>query len=54
MQGAVNRSGLGIPVLIRADAQATHADVRKAMDACTSVGLWRIKFVALKKPAGAR
>jgi len=40
-----------IPVLIRADGKAKHGAVKKAMDACSKAGLWKIKFVALKEKA---
>lgn len=41
-------AGPSIPVRLRADAEATHADVRRALDACTAAGLHRISFVATK------
>ncbi len=52
MQQTVNRHGYGVPILIRADRNARHSDVRQVMDACSSVGLWRMKFAAIKEPAG--
>jgi biopolymer transport protein ExbD len=43
--------GLSIPVRIRADAAAHHTDVKRALDACTSAGLYKISFVATKDKA---
>lgn len=40
--------GITIPVLIRADASAQHSSVRHVMDTCTSSGLYKIAFVAVK------
>jgi biopolymer transport protein ExbD len=37
------------PVMIRADKKTEHKDVRKVMDICTDVGLWRIDFAAIKE-----
>ncbi|MDI6773990.1 MAG: biopolymer transporter ExbD [Verrucomicrobiota bacterium] len=37
------------PVLIRADYRAKHQDVRKVLDVCTDVGIWRLDFVAVKE-----
>jgi biopolymer transport protein ExbD len=38
-----------VPIVIRGDARAKHSDIRKAMDACTAAGNWRIKFSAVKE-----
>ncbi|MEI6563231.1 MAG: biopolymer transporter ExbD [bacterium] len=43
--------GNEVPVLIMADARAKHSAVKKAMDACTAAGIWKIKFTALKEKA---
>lgn len=43
-----NRLGT-FPVMIRADRRTKHKDVRKVMDICTDVGLWRIDFAATKE-----
>ncbi len=48
IQNRFNRYGT-FPILIRADKKTRHADVRKVMDVCTSVGLWRIDFAAIKE-----
>jgi biopolymer transport protein ExbD len=37
------------PVMIRADKRTLHKDVKKVMDVCTSVGLWKINFAAIKE-----
>ena len=42
--------GTGFPVLIRADQDANHSDVRRVMDTCARAGLWKLSFVAMIKP----
>ena len=37
------------PILIRGDYRAKHRDIRGVMDLCTSAGLWRINFAAIKE-----
>jgi biopolymer transport protein ExbD len=37
------------PVLIRGDLRARHKDIRAVMDICTSVGIWKISFAAVKE-----
>ena len=39
--------GREFPILIRADFETKHADVRKVMDACTKAGIWRLTFMAV-------
>ncbi len=46
LQGRYNRMGV-FPVLIRADHRTRHQDVRRIMDTCTAIGIWRISFAAL-------
>ena len=41
------------PVLIRADKDAIHEDVRKVMDVCTANGVWKLSFVAIKEAKGS-
>ena len=36
------------PVLIRADWRTKHRDVKRVMDVCSGVGLWRINFAAVQ------
>lgn len=38
------------PVLIRADKDAIHEDVKKVMDRCTANGVWKVGFVAVQDP----
>ena len=40
--------GPSIPILIRADTAARHANVKEVLNACTSAGLYQIAFVAVK------
>ena len=37
------------PVLIRGDERTKHKDIRAVMDICTSIGIWRINFAAIKE-----
>jgi biopolymer transport protein ExbD len=47
---SVNRIGSNnIQILLRADGKARHVYVKRAMDACTRAGVWRIQFAAVKK-----
>ncbi len=48
MRGRRNRMG-NFPVMIRADKLTRHRDVKKVMDVCTEIGIWRINFVAIKE-----
>ena len=43
--------GPSIPIRIRADGGAEHADVKRVLDACTAAGLHKISFVATKDKA---
>ena len=36
-------------VLIRADYEARHKDVRRVMDICSASGIWRINFAAVQE-----
>lgn len=49
MLGRYRRLGT-FPVMIRADKNTKHKDVRRVMDICTAVGIWRIDFAAIKEP----
>ena len=44
-------AGSSIPIRIRADAAAQHTGVKRVLDACTSAGLYKISFVAVKDSA---
>lgn len=37
------------PVLIRADRDAVHEDVKAVMDICTARGVWKVGFVATQE-----
>jgi biopolymer transport protein ExbD len=37
------------PVLIRGDRRTPHKDVRRVMDICSGIGIWRINFAAIKE-----
>lgn len=45
------RVGPSIPIRIRAAGGAQHAYVKRVLDACTSAGLHKISFVAVKDSA---
>jgi biopolymer transport protein ExbD len=49
LQKAVAEFGSDVPVVIRADGGVEHATVKTVMDACSSAGLYRIQFAALKE-----
>jgi biopolymer transport protein ExbD len=51
LQSSVYKTGFGIPILIRGHLTAPHQDIRRVMDICCSVGLWRIQFAAIQKDA---
>jgi len=40
------------PILIRADKDTLHKDVKRVMDLCTKVGIWKIDFAAILKEKG--
>ncbi|MDD4872877.1 MAG: biopolymer transporter ExbD [Kiritimatiellae bacterium] len=46
---AVSEYRADTPVVIVADAKVQHKYVRKVMDICSSVGIWKLKFMALKE-----
>jgi biopolymer transport protein ExbD len=37
------------PVMIRADRETLHKDVKKVMDICSENGIWKIDFAAIKE-----
>ena len=45
---AVQEYGQGVPVVIRGSSQTKHSDIKRVMDICTGVGLWKVKFAAIK------
>lgn len=50
LRKVVAEAGQSTPVVIRADGGTKHEDVKRVMDACTSAGLWKVKFAAVKTP----
>jgi biopolymer transport protein ExbD len=51
MANAVSRYGQTMPVVIRGDGRTRHRDIRRVLDVCSRVGLWKVKFAAIKDPA---
>lgn len=51
MANAVKRYGQTMPVVIRGDGRTRHRDIRKVLDVCSKVGLWKVKFAAIKDRA---
>lgn len=49
MAKAVTEYKADLPVVIVADSQTQHKFVRKVMDTCSAVGVWKLKFMALKE-----
>ena len=49
LRKAVAEQGREVPVVIRADKETEHGAVKKVMDACSSAGLYRLQFGALKE-----
>jgi len=49
IQNRVNRLGNEFPILIRADRRAPHEHVKRVMDVCTEVGVWKLSFVAVQE-----
>ena len=51
MRARVARLGQNFTVLVRGDKRARHKDIRKVMDICSSVGIWKIQFAAIQEYA---
>jgi len=49
MAKAVSEYRADLPVIIVGDSKVQHKFVRKVMDTCSSVGIWKLKFMALKE-----
>jgi biopolymer transport protein ExbD len=45
----VNKHGFEFPVMIRADRRTQHERVKRVMDICTGVGIWKLSFVAIQE-----
>ncbi len=50
LKQTVARRGTNFPLLIRADKDAHHEDVRKVMNLCAEAGIWQVSFLAMKDP----
>jgi biopolymer transport protein ExbD len=48
LRKTVSDYGHMVPVVVRGDAKARHADIKAVMDSCTRAGIWKIKFAAIK------
>jgi biopolymer transport protein ExbD len=42
--------GTNFPLLIRADKDTPHEDVRAVMNVCNEIGIWQVSFIAMVKP----
>lgn len=49
LRKAVGEQGDEVPVVIRADGDTEHTAIKKVLDVCTSAGLRKIQFAALKE-----
>ena len=49
MRNTVAKRGPNFPLLIRADKDTPHEDVRAVMNACNEAGVWRVSFLAMVK-----
>jgi biopolymer transport protein ExbD len=38
-----------VPVVIRGDGRVPHEHIKKALDACSSAGIIKVKFAAMKE-----
>ena len=50
LKNRVNRIGTDFPILIKADKRTEHEKVKRVMDICTDVGVWKLSFVAMYDP----
>jgi biopolymer transport protein ExbD len=48
-----NRMG-EFPLLIRGDLRTQHAEIRKVMDMCTEIGIYKVWFAAIQKDAKSK
>ena len=49
LRNIVAKRGTNFPLLIRADKDTPHEDVRAVMNVCNEVGLWKVSFLAMVK-----
>ena len=54
LRQTVARRGKNFPLLIRADKDAYHEDVRRVMNICNEVGIWQVSFLAMKVPGDSK
>jgi biopolymer transport protein ExbD len=54
LKSRVNKHGNEFPVLIRADRRTQHERVKRVMDVCTGVGIWKLSFVAIQEHKATR
>ena len=50
IRGRRSRYGNNTQIWIRGDARASHDKIRKVMDVCSTSGIGRVSFVAVKDP----
>lgn len=50
LRNTVAKRGTNFPLLIRADKDALHEDVREVMNACAQAGVWHVSFLAMIQP----
>lgn len=48
LKKTVGQYGHTVPVVIRGDIGTQHKDIKRVMDSCSRVGIWKIKFAAIK------
>ena len=48
LKKTVSQYGHIVPVVIRGDDRTRHEDVKRIMNVCTEIGIWKIKFEAIK------
>ena len=53
LKKAVAEFGKDVPVVVRADGESEHTAVKNVLDACSSAGLYRIHFAALKEQSSS-
>ena len=49
VQDRYNRYRDAFSLMIRGDFRSQHKDIRKVMDICSAIGIWRISFVAVQE-----
>ncbi len=49
LRNAAMQYGATTPVVIRGDMNTPHEEIKRVMDICTSAGIWKIKFGAIKE-----